>query len=70
MVLREEIKEILGRKEYVKLQLKTAENLIRKARWSNNEREIVSCLLALSSLIEDCLDVLEVEKWEEKNLLK
>ena len=50
MVLREEIKEILGRKEYVKLQLKTAENLIRKARWSNNEREIVSCLCSRQSL--------------------
>ena len=53
---------MLGTKEYIKMQLKVAQELLQKARWARDEKDIVSYLLVVSSVIEDCLDELGVSK--------
>jgi len=60
--LTKEAKILLGTKEYIKMQLKVAQELLQKARWARDEKDIASYLLVVSSVIEDCLDELGVSK--------
>ena len=60
--LTKEAKILLGTKEYIKMQLKVAQELLQKARWARDEKDIASYLLVVSSVIENCLDELGVNK--------
>jgi len=53
--LPQEAKVVLGANEYVKVQLKVAEELIFKARWAESDVKRIQYLLSLKSVIDECI---------------
>ena len=56
--LNENARVILGAKEYVKINLYLAGELIQKAKWAKTEKQQLKYLLALKSIVDKCIKIL------------